>query len=230
MSSARAYWGDLRLWYYGRTYVESMERQGRITHLGVDREEALQVGSNPNFVGEIEVTTMFAPPKVGGSVPYTRQAFRSHVAAMMDALKTRAGLAQPGAVLVWVEDVALARELSSVVTGTYTTTAAHGMSTGDRVLIRNDSTTGGYAYGSITNTGASTFTFSAIETGSAYSPGSGYDVLVVERAWPMQYLAGMEPLPSRGQGDFFDPAAVYRFYGSRANAYSRTAVNLDADL
>ena len=230
MSSARAYWGDLRLWYYGRTYVESMERQGRITHLGVDRDEAIQVGSNPNFVGEVEVTTVFAPPKVGATVPYTREAFRSHVAAMLDALRARAGAAQPGAVLCWVEDVSRARVVSSVATGTYTTTAAHGMSTGDRVLIRNDATVGGYAYGTITSTGASTFTFVASETGSAYAPANGYDVLLVERAWPMHYLAGMEPLPSRGTGDYWDPAARYRFYGSRGNAYSRTAVNLDADL
>jgi len=230
MSSARAYWGDLRLWYYGRTYTESMDRQGRILHLGVDREEAIAVGSNPNWSGEIEVTTMFAPPKVGASVPYSREAYRAHVAAMMDALKTRSGASQPGAVLVWVEDIDRARVLSSVVSGTYTTTAAHGMSTGDRVLIRVDSTAGGYAYGTITNTGASTFTFSAIETGSAYSPGNGYDVILVERAWPRQFVAGMEPLPSRGQGDYFDPAAVYRFFGPRTNAYTRTAVNLDADL
>lgn len=230
MSSARCYWGDLRLWYYAKTYTESMERQGRIVHVGVDREEALQIGANPNFVGEIDITTVFAPPKVGAAVPYTRQAFRAHVAAMMDALKTRAGLAQPGAVLVWTEDISLSRSLSSVVAGTYTTSSAHGMSTGDRVLIRNDATVGGYAYGSITSTGASTFTFSSLESGTAYSPGNGWQVILVERAWPMQYLREVAPLPSLGTGDYFNPAATFGFYGSRQNAYCRTAVNLDATL
>lgn len=230
MSSARAYWGDLRLWYYGRNYVESLERQARIVHTGVDREEAIQIGSNPNFVGQIEIQTVFAPPKVGASVPYTREAYRAHVAAMMDALKVRAGLAQPGATLCWVEDIDRARVLSGFSSGTYTTSAAHGMTTGDRVLIRKDSTAGAYSYGTLTSTGASTFTLAAIESGTTYSPASGYDVLLLERAWPTQFLDGMMPLDPTGEGDYWNPAARYSFYGSRTGAYTRTAVNLDADL
>lgn len=230
MSTARAYWGDLRLWYYGRTYTEAMRRGARITHMGVDREEALPVGSNPNFTSEVEVVTFFAPPKVSSVVPYTREAFRAHVAGLMDALKVRAGLTVPGATLVWVEDNTKGGSVSGYAAGVYTTSAPHGLTSGDRVLLRKNATVRGYAYGTATVTASDKFTLSALETGSGFVAGTGFDVLLVERAWPGHFFDSMEPVRSRGQGDYFDPAATFRFFGSRASVYTRTTVDLDATL
>lgn len=221
----RAYWGDLRLWYHARTYTEDMKRTGHATYPGVDRGEALQIGPSPSFVSRVEVTTFFAPTSA-----YTQAAYRAAVAAMLDALRERASIAQPGHPLVWVGDNDRSRALASGATAPYATTAPHGLTVGERVLIRALGV-GDYMYGSVATTpGASTFTVTPLATGSAYAPAAGHDVLVAERVWPGAFFEAMPALAAGPKGDFYNAAAKYAFYGSRVGVYTATAVDLDLDL
>jgi len=229
MSAKRAYFGDLRLWYYGRGYVETMRARTEVVHDGIDREEALVVSANPNFESMIDVETVFAP-----GAGMTQDEFRAHVAAMLDALRSRAGMADAGHPLVWLDDVSLASVLSSGATAPYATTGAHGLTTGDRVLIRALGE-GDYDLAQVLTTPTSTtFTAGSLATGSAYSPASGHDVLVVSRAWLDCSFREFLPLPRGGSaeagagGDYFAPVATYRFRcPTREGVYTRSTVDLD---
>lgn len=226
MSTKRAFWGDLRLWYYGKGYVESVKRGTRQTHQGIDRKEVLYVGASPNFEAEVEVETFFAP-----TTSYDQASFRAHVAAMIDALTERAAQADPGHPLVWVTNADESVELASGATAPYATSSPHGLVVGDRVLIRALGV-GDYLYAAVATTPtSSSFTVTPLETGAAYAPAAGHDVHRVERAWPGVFFDSMTPLPvSSGSmpGDYYAPTAAFRFFGSRTSVYTRTSVDLDA--
>ena len=225
MSAKRAYFGDLRLWYYGRSYVETMRARTEVVHDGIDREEALVVSANPNFEGHVDVETVFAP-----SSAFSQADFRSTVAAMLDALRSRAGMANAQHPLVWIDDVALASVLNG--TGPYSTASAHGLSVGDRVLIRALGE-GDYDFAAVATTPTSTtFTTTSLVTGSAFAPASGHDVLVVDRAWPSTTFREFAPIPEGSggpiPGDFFAERAKYRFrVTTREGVYTRSTVDLD---
>lgn len=225
MSTKRAFWGDLRLWYYGRGYVESVRRTSKQTHQGIDRKEVLVVGASPNFESEVQVETFFAP-----TTSYDQAGFRAHVAAMIEALTERAYQADPGHPLIWVDDVSRSAALLNGSTAPFKATAAHGFVVGDRVLIRTLGV-GDYSYGAIATTpNPDEFTLTTLEAGAAFAPAAGHDVHLVERAWVGHYFEGMDPLPPEGgshPGDYYAPRAAYRFFGSRASVYTRTSVDLD---
>lgn len=217
----RAWWGDLRLWYHARTYTEEMKRTSLQEYAGVEREENLVVGRSPNFASRVEVATFFAPTS-----DYTQEAYRATVAAMLDALASRAGDASPGRVLVWVKDHTAAATVTSYGAPTVTCGGGHPFVNGDRVHIPVLDT--GYAYGSVSNVAGNNFDLTVLE--GSLTPAATHEVYLVERAWPGWFHEGMAPLARGPKGDFYNPEARYSFRGSRTNVYTRTSVDLGADL
>lgn len=230
MSAKRAYFGDLRLWLYGRGYVESMRSRTEVVHDGIDREEALVVSSNPNFESMVDVDTVFA-----AGPGFTQDEYRSTVAAMLDALRARAGMADAGHPLVWTSDVlSAASVLSSGATAPYATTGPHGLIVGDRVLIRALGL-GNYTLAQVLTTPTTTsFTAGDLAVGAAYVPAAGMNAIRVDRAWLDCSFREFLPL-ARGTaaeagagGDYFAPTATYRFrVPSREGVYTRATVDLD---
>ena len=217
----RCWWGDLRLWYHARTYTEGGKRTSMQKAQGIERQEVQIVGRSPNWDNKVTVYTFFAP-----TPEFTQEKYRAHIAAMLDALQERSGGIEPGRTLVWVKDHTAAVDVAGFGSGTVTTVGNHPFVDGDRVHV--PSLGNGYAYGEVSSAGGNTFDLDILE--GSRDPAISDKVYLVERAWPGHFCETFPELPAGGKGDYHNPKATYGFSGSRSGVYTRTVVDLGADL
>jgi hypothetical protein len=213
----KTYWfGDLRLWKTGQTHEEAGQRRLSMTFDGVDQESALIIGGYGSFVKRLTAMTFF---DMHPSLPYTQKGYRALRSAMLDALIERSYRLHP--VVYSVEDLLSVQSWSSP---TLTTTTDHGLSVGDRVLIRRIGD-GLYTYAAVTvvpNTDE--IQLSAVT--HAIQPGD--DVVIVESCWEeCRYQNFGPPRGVEKEGDFFGSEASYEFE-TTSIAWHRSAVDLDA--
>lgn len=214
--TTRYFWGDFGLWKQGDTHVtEEQDLPPQVDH-GADQERAL-VTPLGNGKLSMEVLCVGAPHPSSK----TQKAWRSQYEAIRAAKRARNLRVDP---LVWIEDDSLKRTVDTYSGGTVTTTAAHGRTTGDVVLIRRLGA-GLFTLATITVTGASTFTLAAAAGTSVHAIAAADDVYVVEAYWSPMVWTKLGPAKPEPEGDWFARRLSYVFEGSARYTYSRTAAS-----
>lgn len=217
-ATCRAYYGDFRLWREGIDYLERPARAAVQEFEGVDQDLALVIPSSVNARLEVLVRTLGYP----NPVQKDRAGFRAILRAVRAGLQARADRLDP---LVWIEDDTTLRVLAAA-SPSLQTTAPHGYSTGDRLLIRRAGV-GLWTLLAATVTGADTFTGSAVTGTQLHAIAAGDEVLRVDAYWVgMVAQPFPQPVEPRDEGDFWNPRVEYIFKGSGEHTYSRAVATV----
>lgn len=208
----RAYWGDLLLPTEMRAIVPALNRGTLQTFQGVDRDRALIVASSPGISFSVDVSCFWEPES-----DFEKKGFRAREQAVHDALVARA---YTPATLSWIESDEPARTVGGVA-GLTITCASHGLSTGDRVLIRRS----GLGLSSVCTIAVLTSNTFAITTPS-HSVQNGDNILRIEAYWPGCVFAAMAPMEPQEHGDYYSEAVSYTFSTSGSLTYRRTSITL----
>lgn len=215
MKETRYYWGDLLLWKTGLDHEDSGEALGAVQEFGgVDQTQALIVPTSRAWKRKVNVSCFF-DPYADAYGRYTRASHRANVASLYDALRTRSDTRYP---LFYCDDVSGAAVVSTYVGNILTTVAAHGLTTGDVVLIRRNGQDL-FTYGSITVTGGSTFTIA-----SSHSILAGDNVLLVNEYWTAMSYVSQEGIKRQDDGAYYAKEVVYPFVGGVTTHYPRQSV------
>lgn len=217
-ATGRAYYGDFRLWREGIEYVERPARASVQEFEGVDQDFALVIPSSVNARLEVLVRCLGYP----NPVQRDRAGFRSILRAVRAGMQARADRLDA---LVWIEDDTTLRTLSGVA-GPLQTSAPHGYSTGDVLLIRRAGV-GLWTLLTATVVGADTFTGAAVTGTILHALQPGDEVLRVDAYWvgmvAQPFPQAVEPQDS---GDYWNPSIEYAFQGSGEHTYARAAATV----
>src|ERR1051326_142909 len=189
----RYYWGDFRLWREGIAHVEEDQAGETEEHHGVYRKAALHVPDSPNWSLGGAVSCLGAPNPNSKDQKGWRATYR----ALRVALRDRSLVAYP---LVWVEDEGTLKAVTSYVAGVLTS-AAHGRSNGDVVLIRRAGI-GLFSLATVGGATADTFTLTAIAGTTLHAIAAADEILLVEGYWLPMLYKGVGPTPFTGKGDW----------------------------
>lgn len=207
------YWGSTCLYGNGMgAPVEDPERQVLTTFTGVDQPTGLVVPHDASNLLSLEARTFGGP----NAASETSRGFRGILRAMRALLVSLSLRSDP---VVWIEDNATLRVIGGVA-GPILTTAPHGWSTGDVLLIRR-SGAGLWSLVTITVVGADTFTAIAVAGSILHAIQPGDQALRVEQYWLGMAYAGM-PRVEPAEEDWWSQAIIYRFKGSGKYSYGRT--------
>lgn len=213
----RYYYGDLRLWQHGLEHAEAPSRGQLLSFQGVDQLRALVIPASPNNDLEVGVRCFGAP----NPASKTRAGFRAILRAMRAALEARSARGDP---LVWVEDDTRSKAVSAYAAPTVTS-AAHGLSTGDVVLIRRLGA-GLFSLVTVTVTGANTFTVAAVAGTALHAIAAADEIHLVEGYWLGMVFAGLDRIEPAPDQDWWSDGIGYRFKGSGSSTYARTTATV----
>ncbi len=207
-----AFYGDLKLHSELRSIIPSETRGQTQTHQGVDRLRALHITTSPNYSTSLEVHCFWEPES-----DFSKKGFRSREMAQREALIARSESTHP---VFWIEDDTLSKTVGSYSAPTVTS-AAHGFSNGDVVLIRRLGS-GLYTYGTISNVTTNTF-----DLGDSHGIATGDDIHLVEGYWAGMIYGQMGAMRPSEHGDYYAEDVTYSFSGDGAATYQRTSITLD---
>lgn len=218
------FYGEARLWREGRFVVPSSRRGVTQEFQGVSRADTYVYPGSPNFSHTLEAHTLFSP--LPSQAWPTYESFIQHYEAMRELLEARAAASRRYPVVL-VDDGSTRRTVSAVSgSGTInvTTSAAHGLTTGDRVLICRAGD-GNYTVGAVTVVDSDEFTIAANHT-IAISD----EVYLVNAYWNSRIYVGMTKPDKRGRdGHYYIEDCVYTFVGKGSGAdYRRRTIDLRA--
>lgn len=211
----RYFYGDFALWREGIDHEETDRRGALQVHQGADRDFALVVPASPNMTAQVEVRTLGAPHASSKD----QKGWRSIAQALRVQLRGRASRGDP---LVWVEDDTRMKTVGSFASPTVTS-AAHGFSNGDVVLIRRLGV-GIYALGTVGSVAANTFVLTLI-AGSLSGIAASDEIHLVEAYWYPMVFRELRATRADG-GDWYAPEVTYSFEGSASSTYSRTSAGV----
>lgn len=212
--TGRLYYGEFRLWREAYEPQEVPNRGVLQTFQGVDQLEELVVPSSPNHGLELVATCLGFPNPASA----TTKGWVALARGLRRALWDRSLRMDP---LVWVEDDTTLRVLSGVA-GPLQTSAAHGYSTGDVLLIRRAGA-GLWSLVTATVVGPTTFNAVAVTGTSLHALAPGDEVLRAEAWWVSCAFAGLEPMKAGPGGRYFAQEVVYKFRTSGRYSGTRTA-------
>lgn len=212
MGSERVYYGDFRLYGDVEDFDLNDARGVLQTFQGVERTEALTIALSPNFSVEARVAMVGVP----NTADRTRAGWNALKRALRAALRTRSMRSDP---LMYVRDDANATTVLSIATVTHVTTAAaHGLVTGDYVLICRPGA-GLFTLSTVTVIDADEFTVAA----AGHSILAG-DVVVRVDEW-QKGLVYQGVTPAGGAEKWYARELTYAFAGS-GTSYARASATV----
>lgn len=216
--TSRYYFGDFRLWKAGDTHVEEPQRAVALEYQGVDQERALIVPSSPNLSLPLRVLCLGEPNPVAAN----RRGWKALVAALRRGLEARSERADP---VVWVEDDSRSKLVTGYAAPTVTS-AAHGFSNGDVVLVRRAGP-GLWSLATVGAAAANTFTVTAVAGGQLHAIQAGDEIHLVEAYYLQNVYLGLEPVVPGAEGDdWLAERVTYLFKSSGRYTYNRTAATV----
>lgn len=212
----RFYWGDFRLADHAIDHDGDADGEAPQEFTGVDQIRRLVIPGSPNDGFTVGLRALLN----SGSGAASRRAFRARHQAMLAALTLRRRRQDP---LIWVEDTTRSKVVTSYATGTLTTSAAHGLATGDVVLIRRLGA-GLFTLATFTSTAPTTGTLVAVTGGQIHAIAALDEVHLVEAYWIGMTLASKPKVPPQ-DGDHWG-VCEFAFRGSGRYLYSRTSTSV----
>lgn len=215
--TSRYYFGDFRLWKCGDTHLEDPTRQPVQEHVGVDNDHVLVV---TNTLGQglgLAVLCVGEPNPVATNA----KGWRALKAALRTGLWARGLRKDP---VTWVADDTRSKAVTSWAAPTVTS-AAHGFSNGDVVLVRRAGL-GLWSLAAVSAAAANTFNLTAVAGTSLHAIQAADELHLVEAYYlGMASLGFVAPVPDE-RGDWMAERVTYNFRGAGRYTYNRTAATV----